>query len=55
MPTVSTQSSSQSSAHAPGFVFNPEIASMIGQLWEDSIMDQVMDRFSEFYLMDSSP
>ncbi|KZP26355.1 guanine nucleotide binding protein, alpha subunit [Athelia psychrophila] len=37
-----------------GFVFDPEIASMIAQLWEDPIMDRVMDHSSEFYLMDSA-
>ncbi|KZP09516.1 G-protein alpha subunit [Athelia psychrophila] len=37
-----------------GFVFDPEIAAMIFQLWEDPIMERVMDHSSEFYLMDSA-
>lgn len=37
-----------------GFVFDPEIVSMIVQLWADLTMAKVMDHSSEFYLMDSA-
>ncbi|KZP09502.1 G-protein alpha subunit [Athelia psychrophila] len=37
-----------------GFVFDAEIANMIFLLWEDPIMERVMDHSSEFYLMDSA-
>lgn len=37
-----------------GFVFNPKIACMIAQLWEDPIMARVMDHSSKVYVMDSA-
>lgn len=37
-----------------GFVFDPEIASLIYQLWQDPVIPKVMDHSSEFYLMDSA-
>ncbi|KZP26354.1 G-protein alpha subunit [Athelia psychrophila] len=42
------------SGKGEGFVFDPKIASMIAQLWEDPIMARVMDHSSEFDLMDSA-
>ncbi|KIM74715.1 hypothetical protein PILCRDRAFT_827917, partial [Piloderma croceum F 1598] len=39
---------------AEGFVFDPEIASLIHQLWQDPVIPKVMDHSSEFYLMDSA-
>jgi len=38
----------------PSFVFSEEIAKAIYQLWQDPIIDKVMDHSSEFYLMDSA-
>jgi guanine nucleotide-binding protein subunit alpha len=38
----------------PSFVFSPEIAEAIHQLWQDPIINKVMDHSSEFYLMDSA-
>lgn len=35
-----------------GFVFHPEIASTISQLWQDPIVTTVIDHSSDFYLMD---
>jgi guanine nucleotide-binding protein subunit alpha len=35
-------------------VFDPEIASLIHQLWQDPVIPKVMDHSSEFYLMDSA-
>ena len=35
--------------------FDPELAQMIQDLWSDSIIHTMMDRSSEFYLMDSAP
>lgn len=35
-----------------GFYFDPEIASMISELWQDEVMNKVME--SSFYLMDSA-
>jgi guanine nucleotide-binding protein subunit alpha len=37
-----------------GFAFNPEIASVIYQLWQDPAIIKIMDHSSEFYLMDSA-
>ncbi|KAF7972378.1 hypothetical protein HWV62_1090 [Athelia sp. TMB] len=37
-----------------GFVFDPEIASMIDQLMKDPAIPKVMEHSSEFYLMDSA-
>lgn len=34
--------------------FSPEIAMAIESLWHDPIIPNVMDRSSEFYLMDSA-
>jgi len=39
---------------AEGFVFDPEIASLIRQLWQDLVIPKVMDHSSDFYLMDSA-
>ncbi|KAF9245430.1 guanine nucleotide binding protein, alpha subunit [Melanogaster broomeanus] len=38
----------------PSFVFSEEIVKAIHQLWQDPIIDKVMDHSSEFYLMDSA-
>lgn len=37
------------------FVFDPHIATMIAQLWEDPIMACVMNHSKEFFLIDSAP
>jgi len=37
-----------------GFIFDPEIASFIHQLWQDLVIPKIMDCISEFYLMDSA-
>jgi guanine nucleotide-binding protein G(i) subunit alpha len=34
--------------------FSPEIAMAIESLWHDPIIPSIMDRSSEFYLMDSA-
>jgi len=39
---------------AEGFIFDPEIASLIHQLWQDLVIPKIMDCISEFYLMDSA-
>jgi guanine nucleotide-binding protein G(i) subunit alpha len=36
------------------FAFNPEIASLIYQLWQDLVITKVMDHIGKFYLMDSA-
>ena len=36
------------------FVFSPEIAEAIHQLWKDPIIPELMDHTTEFYLMDSA-
>jgi hypothetical protein len=38
----------------PSNVLSPEIALAIESLWHDPIIPSVMDRSSEFYLMDSA-
>jgi guanine nucleotide-binding protein subunit alpha len=38
----------------PSFVFSADIAQAIHEMWQDPIIPQVMDRSSEFYLMDSA-
>jgi guanine nucleotide-binding protein subunit alpha len=40
--------------NAPTFVFSETIASAIKQLWHDPIIATIIDRSSEFYLMDSA-
>jgi guanine nucleotide-binding protein G(i) subunit alpha len=39
---------------APSFVFDPDIAEAIHELWQDPIIPKIMDHSSEFYLMDSA-
>jgi guanine nucleotide-binding protein subunit alpha len=39
---------------SPSFEFSPEIARGIHELWKDPIIPKLMDRGSEFYLMDSA-
>jgi guanine nucleotide-binding protein G(i) subunit alpha len=38
----------------PNFQFSEEIAEAIHQLWGDPIIRKIMDRTSEFYLMDNA-
>ncbi|SCZ90538.1 BZ3500_MvSof-1268-A1-R1_Chr1-3g02050 [Microbotryum saponariae] len=40
---------------APGGGLDPEIVHAIDSLWHDPIIPSVLDRSSEFYLMDSAP
>jgi guanine nucleotide-binding protein subunit alpha len=40
--------------NTPGFVFSADIAQAIHDIWQDPIISSVMDRSSEFYLMDSA-
>lgn len=39
----------------PNYVMEPTMATAIETLWHDPIMPKVMERSSEFYLMDSAP
>jgi guanine nucleotide-binding protein G(i) subunit alpha len=39
----------------PGFVMEPATAQAIESLWNDPVIPKVMERSSEFYLMDSAP
>lgn len=39
----------------PNFSMEPEMAKAIESLWHDPVMPRVMERSSEFYLMDSAP
>jgi guanine nucleotide-binding protein subunit alpha len=39
---------------AEGFVFDPEIASLIHQLWKDPAVTKLMDHSNEFYVVDSA-
>jgi hypothetical protein len=43
----------ETKGHAEGLVFDPEIASLIHQLWQDPVTPKVMDHGSEF-LVDSA-
>jgi hypothetical protein len=45
---------SETKGHAEGLVFDPEIVSLIHQLWQDPVTLKVMDHGSEFYLVDSA-
>ncbi|KIK25914.1 hypothetical protein PISMIDRAFT_9392 [Pisolithus microcarpus 441] len=38
----------------PSFVFSPDIAKAIHDLWQDRIISTVLDHSSQFYLMDSA-
>ncbi|KAG6333934.1 hypothetical protein ID866_5156 [Astraeus odoratus] len=38
----------------PSFVFSPDIAKAIHDLWQDPIMPTVLDHSTQFYLMDSA-
>lgn len=40
--------------NTPDFVFSPDIARAIHELWQDPIIPKVMDCSSQFYLMDSA-
>lgn len=44
---------SETKGHAEGLVFDPEIVSLIHQLWQDPVTPKVMDHGSEF-LVDSA-
>jgi guanine nucleotide-binding protein G(i) subunit alpha len=39
----------------PNYMMEPELAKAIELLWHDPVMPKVMERSSEFYLMDSAP
>ncbi|KAJ8587682.1 guanine nucleotide binding protein, alpha subunit [Rhizopogon salebrosus TDB-379] len=38
----------------PNFIFSADIAQAIHDMWQDPVIPKVMDRSSEFYLMDSA-
>ncbi|OAX33137.1 guanine nucleotide binding protein, alpha subunit [Rhizopogon vinicolor AM-OR11-026] len=40
--------------NTPNFIFSATIARAIHEMWQDPIIPKVMDRSSEFYLMDSA-
>ena len=39
----------------PDVNFNSEVGSAIASLWRDECMEDLLERQSEFYLMDSAP
>ena len=39
----------------PTFVMEPAMARAIDSLWNDPVIAKVMEKSSEFYLMDSAP
>lgn len=55
----SYSTSSPTLSHSPqasyGGGLSPEIVGAIDSLWHDPIIPSVLDRSSEFYLMDSAP
>jgi guanine nucleotide-binding protein subunit alpha len=42
------------STDSPQFVFTPEIAQAVQEVWGDEIIPALMDHSSQFYLMDSA-
>ena len=38
----------------PQFLFSPEIAQAVQEVWADEIIPALMDHSSRFYLMDSA-
>lgn len=38
----------------PAFTFNPDIAKAIKDLWGDAVIPKLMERSSDFYLMDNA-
>jgi guanine nucleotide-binding protein G(i) subunit alpha len=38
----------------PSFLFSPEIATAIHELWEDPIVRKILEHQNEFYLMDNA-